>query len=122
MTGRRGSFLCGALLLVLTTAAPRAATTHDVPAGGDLQAALDRAQPGDTILLEPGAVYTGNFKLRAKNGNDYIVLRTAGSGRGLPGRGVRITPAHAPALAKLRSPNQLATIATDPGAHHWRLE
>jgi hypothetical protein len=122
MIGRRGSFLCGALLLVLTTAAPRAATTHDVPAGGDLQAALDRAQPGDTILLEPGAVYTGNFKLRAKNGNDYIVLRTAGSGRGLPGRGVRITPAHAPALAKLRSPNQLATIATDPGAHHWRLE
>ena len=28
---------------------------YTVPAGGDLQAAIDGAQPGDTILLTPGA-------------------------------------------------------------------
>jgi hypothetical protein len=119
---RRRARLCVALSFVLTTAAPRAATTHNVPAGGNLQAVLDAAQLGDTILLEPGATYTGNFRLPAKSGNDYIVIRTGGNGRGLPGRGGRISPAHAPGLAKLRSPNNVAAIVTEPGAHHWRLE
>ena len=122
MTRRIRACLCVALFVVLTTAAPRATTTHNVPAGGDLQAALDAAQPGDTILLAAGATYTGNFKLPAKGGDDYIVIRTGGNARGLPGRGVRISPTHAPLLAKLRSPNEFATVATAPGAHHWRLE
>src|SRR5262245_5457486 len=32
-------------------------TTIDVPAGGDLQAALDGANPGDEIVLAAGAVF-----------------------------------------------------------------
>src|SRR6266446_6728986 len=32
-----------------------------VPAGGNLQTALNTAQFGDTILLEPGATYVGPF-------------------------------------------------------------
>ena len=39
------------------------------------------AQPGDTIVLEPGATYVGNFRLPAKDGNSYIVLRTGGDAR-----------------------------------------
>ena len=37
--------------------------------------------PGDTISLEPGATYVGNFVLRARQGTDTrpIVLRTAGA-------------------------------------------
>ena len=35
-----------------------------VKAGGDLRAALEQAQPGDTIALEPGAVFRGNFTLK----------------------------------------------------------
>jgi hypothetical protein len=122
ITRRSGVCLCVALFLVLTTTAPRARTVHTVPADGDLQAALEAAQPGDTIELAPGATYTGNFRLPAKNGDEYIVVRTGGNARGLPGRGVRIAPTHAPVLAKLRSPNEFATIVTQPGAHHWRLE
>src|SRR5688500_16737955 len=34
-----------------------------VSQGADLQHALDRARPGDTIVLNPGVVYTGNFVL-----------------------------------------------------------
>src|SRR5262249_18343674 len=40
----------------------------NVNAGGNLQSALDQAQPGDVILLQAGATYTGNFVLSNKNG------------------------------------------------------
>src|SRR5688572_11413322 len=39
-----------------------------VPAGGDLQQAIDRARPGDTIHLQPGVTYTGNFVLPTRSG------------------------------------------------------
>ena len=42
------------------------AATIDVPAGGDLQGALNAAQPGDVIALAPGATYVGNFVLPKK--------------------------------------------------------
>ncbi len=44
--------------------------------GGDLQAAINAAQPGDTILLQAGATFTGNFTLPAKSGTEYITIRT----------------------------------------------
>jgi PKD repeat protein len=98
-----------------------AAATINVPAGGDLQAAINAAQPGDSILLEPGATYVGNFVLPVKPGATYIVIRTAPDpSHPLPGD--RVSPAHAPRLAKLRSPSGDATVMTAAGAHHWRLE
>src|SRR5687767_451968 len=39
-----------------------------VKAGADLQAALDRAMPGDRITLDAGATYTGPFRLLRKTG------------------------------------------------------
>jgi len=42
--------------------------TIAVPSGGDLQAALDAARPGDIVSLEPGAVYRGPFTLPKKAG------------------------------------------------------
>ena len=110
------------MLLVVLFAAPASAATIAVPAGGDLQAALETAQPGDVIELEPGAVYTGNFRLPVKAGADFIVLRTGGSDPALPGPGSRIHKAHAPLLAKIRSGNASAALTTAPGAHHWRVE
>lgn len=92
-----------------------------MPEGGDLQAALDRARAGDTILLRPGATYVGNFVLPAKDGAQYITVRT-NSAPGQPMRSARVLPAHAPAMAKIRSPNRQPAMRTAPGAHHWRLE
>ena len=116
-----GIRLLFAVVVLLLQATPRAATIT-VRADGDLQAALQMAQPGDTVVLEAGATYVGNFRLPAKDGNSYIVIRSGGDVRRLPRPGSRISPAHAPLLAKLKSPNEFAALTADPGAHHWRVE
>lgn len=109
-------------LAIVLCAAPGWAATVTIPAGGDLQAALDAAQPGDVIELEAGATYTGSFRLPVKNGTDFIVLRTGGLNPALPGPGQRIDKAHAPLLAKIRSNTATAALTTAPGTHHWRVE
>jgi PKD repeat protein len=106
-------------LLALTTRAY--AATINVPAGGNLQAAINAAQPGDTIHLQAGATYIGNFTLPMTNAPLVITIRTAPDSR-LPGPGRRIRPADAFLLAKVRSGNSGAAFQTAPGAHHWRLE
>lgn len=97
------------------------ASTVEVKAGGDLQAAINAAQPGDTILLTAGATYVGNFVLPVKIGAQYITIRTADR-PGQPGATTRVIPAHAALLAKIRSNNSSAALRTAPGAHHWRLQ
>jgi hypothetical protein len=119
-SSRVASGVCA--LAVVMTAGSAFAATRVVPGGGDLQGALNAANPGDVIELEAGEIYTGNFKLPVKNGDEFIVVRTGGSGRGLPGPGVRVTPAHAALLAKIRSGNSSSALTTAPGAHHWRFE
>jgi hypothetical protein len=110
-----------AVCLALGCAAADAATLT-VPAGGDLQAALNQSQPGDTILLEAGATFAGNFTLPQKSGTSYITLRSSASDGALPGEGQRITPAYAPLLPKIKSPNTSPALQTAAGAHHWRLQ
>jgi hypothetical protein len=92
-----------------------------VPAGGDLQAAINSARGGDTILLEPGATFVGNFRLPVHAGSQDVTIRSAASDTQLPPSGTRITPAHAPLLPKLRSSNSQPVLATLPGASNWRL-
>jgi hypothetical protein len=48
-----------------------------VPAGGNFQAALDAAQPGDVITLAAGATYVGPFTLRNTTGTGWITVRTS---------------------------------------------
>jgi Right handed beta helix region len=115
----------GGMVLFASMAVPPAAVsaaTVTVSANGDLQAAIDNARPGDVIELQPGATYTGHFTLPAKDASSsaFITIRTGGP-PAVPG-GARIGPAHAAALAKLRSPDGGTVLATSPGAHHWRVE
>jgi Putative Ig domain/Bacterial Ig domain len=98
------------------------AATISVPPGGDLQAAIDAAQPGDTILLAAGATYVGNFRLRVHGGTSYVTIRSAASDVLLPPAGARMTPAYSSYLPKLRSATSIATVRTDPGAAFWRLQ
>lgn len=111
--------LIGVALVLLSPAAAGAATIT-VQAGGDLQAALVNAQPGDTIALQPGATFTGNFTLPQKGGDAVITLRTGGPDA-VP-EGARMTLDAAAGLAKLKSPNSAPALQTSPGAHHWRIE
>src|SRR5437762_1169635 len=104
-------------VLLMRTAGP---TT--VPAGANLQEFIDRARPGDVLVLEPGATYVGNFVLPVKTGDQYITIRTAGDGDGLPRAGQRVLPMHSARLAKLKSPNRQPVLKTAAGSHHWRLQ
>jgi PKD repeat protein len=113
---------CVCTLAVLLWSAPKLeAATIFVPAGGDLQQALNDAQPGDTILLEEDAEFVGNFVLPMKAGDAWITLRSAAPDTVLPAFGVRIRPSHAPLLARVRSPNAFPALRTKPGAHHWDI-
>lgn len=113
--------LCLAFALTLSVS-PRSSgqTVIHVPAGGNLQQAIDQAQPGDTITLEAGSSYSGQFRLRQKTGNSFITITTAGSDV-IPPPDIRITPDDAVAVAKIISPDDGPAIVTDDGAHHYRL-
>ena len=112
----------------LTTAAlpaPAAGrTVTRIGSGGNLQAALNSAQPGDVIELAKGASFTGNFILPNKNtaSTSWIVIRPSNYAS-LPQEGVRMTPTIAARLAlpQILSPNSSHAIRTEAGAHHYRL-
>lgn len=112
----------------LNTTAPAAPAAGgrviSVAAGGDLQAALNTAQPGDVIELANGASFTGNFSLPNKNttSTNWIVIRPANFAS-LPVAGQRMTPTLAAQLSlpRLLSPNSNSAILTAAGAHHFRM-
>jgi hypothetical protein len=106
-----------------TTAAP-APTVWVVNAGDDLQHTLNNSQPGDTILLQAGATFTGNYVLPAKSSTAtaFITLRSSAADSALPPSGVRIDPSYASNLPKLQSPNSSPALATAPYAHHYQIE
>ena len=93
-----------------------------VGAGGDFQAALDKANPGDTILLEEGAEYVGNFKLPNKSGDEFITIRSSAKDSELPAEHIRIDPKkYASKLPKIYSDTRDPVIAAYNGAHHFRF-
>jgi hypothetical protein len=103
----------------VTHPAPSGAV-HVVAAGGDLQAALDAAQPGDVVEIEAAAVFSGNFTLPVKDGDGWIVVRSSAMGA-LPA-GERVGPDDLPSMPVLETPVALPVLATDDGAHHWWIE
>ena len=108
----------------VNTTYPAPARQIRVAAGADLQAAIDAAQPGDELLLAPGASYVGNFYLRDKGTSTaWITIRTDLSDAAIGAPGSRMTPSRASSanLAKILTPNIYSTITTDLTAHHWRF-
>ena len=93
--------------------------TRRVNDGGDLQSALNAAQPGDEVVLASNAVFTGNFVLPAKNsGSAWIVVRA----ESVPTpAGVRTSPSVSASSATIVSPNSAPAIQTANGASRWRL-
>ena len=94
--------------------------TIRVPARGDLQEALDQANPGDLIALEEGATYAGPFRLPRKQGSGWIVITGTSSDARIPPPGQRVSPSHAPAMPKLVASSG-SVIVTAPAAHHYRF-
>jgi hypothetical protein len=94
--------------------------TINVPAGGDLQAAINNAARGDVIQLAAGARFVGNFYLPAKAGSGWITIRTATT---LPAEGTRVTPSMASSFAKLITPNSVPALftRTSGSASYYRV-
>jgi len=111
--------LCLGAVVLLARAG--SAATITVGAGGNLQAAIDAAQPGDTIVLQAGATFTGPFRLRAKGGTSFITIQSTPNAT-LPPAGTRITPAAAPLLAKIKSSTAGPALRTEAGATYWRVQ
>src|SRR5690349_8430927 len=62
--------------------------TIPVRASDNLQAKLDDARPGDTLVLDAGASWVGNFMLPPKSGSGWITIRGSQESK-LPGPGQR---------------------------------
>jgi hypothetical protein len=107
---------------VIVFCPPANAAEIRVSHGESLQTALNAAQPGDVVLLEPGATFRGNFVLPVKTGSAFITVRSWTDDGQLPPPGVRMTPAYAPLLARIESPNNAPSLRVANGAHHWRLQ
>ena len=87
---------------------------------GDLQRAINQAKPGETIVLQAGAVYTGPFTLPVKSGSEFITIQSSRVSE-LP-EGVRVSPAKSALFAKLQSAEKdAAVVKTEPGAHHFKF-
>jgi len=101
---------------------PVLSLTVPVPAGANLQTVVDAALPGSTLLLEQGATFPVNLRLRTKVGTAPITIRTAGLDDTVLKPGVRVTPADAGPMAKLTCLDCLLPIVwAEAGAHDYAL-
>jgi hypothetical protein len=105
-----------ALVLALLAESRATAATRYVAAGGDFQAALNAAQPGDEIVLAAGARFVGAFSLPIKPFGPVITIRSSAT---LPER--RVTPADGELLPTIASGAVLSAL-TGTGASNWRLD
>ena len=105
-----------------TTLVTPTGKTIAVTSGGDVQAALNAAQPGDVITLAAGATFTGSFTLPNKTGIGWIIVRTSAPDSSLPPSGTRVTPAYTAAMPKIVvGASSGHAIVAASGAHHFRL-
>lgn len=107
------SAICIALLCVSTIAH---AATIAVNFGDDLQAALNKAAPGDEIVLQAGATFTGNFTLPVKTFGTVITIRSSAT---LPDR--RMTPADAPLMPIIQPPTVEPAIKCEK-SNNWKFD
>jgi hypothetical protein len=118
---------------------PAPNNTINIPAGANLQTALNTANCGDTIQLQAGATFTGSFTLPAKNcdDNNWIIIRSSAPDASLPPEGTRINPCYAgvaslpgrPAfscsnpgvMARIIATKGTSPLALAAGANHYRI-
>jgi len=87
-----------------------------VYAGGDLQAALNAAEAGDEVVLDSGAVFTGNFSLPPKPFSiSPITLR---SSERLEDR--QVVEEDASRMATISSPNVITALEIK-GTANWKI-
>jgi hypothetical protein len=112
-----------AVAVLVVSAGGAAAQTGSpivVSAGGNLQAALNQAQPGQVVEVQAGATFDGNFILPVKTGTGSITVRTSTPDAQLPAN-TRVGLTQESLLPTLRSVNNMPALRTAAGARNWRL-
>jgi len=96
-------------------------STVNVPAGGDLQGAIDNAKAGDTLVLQAGGSYKGQINLPNKSGSGWIYVQSSAYAS-LPSPGTRVSLTDAKSMARITgSADSSRAIVALPNAHHYRF-
>ena len=111
------------LTYIDTTFAPPTGVTWTAHNAASFQSALNSANPGDTIVLDAGVAYQGNFTLPAKSNSNNKWIYIVGSAlSSLPAPGIQVNPVtDAAKMPKIVTPNATASLTLSPGANHYRL-
>ena len=106
-----------------TYSLPTGGITWTVNAGGDFQAAINKANLGDIIVLQAGATFIGNFTLPAKTTGSGWIYIVSSNYSSLPSPGNRVALTDKPNMPTIISPYGSAGIGiqTATGAHHYRF-
>ena len=108
-------------VLLIAASLTAHAATITVPAGGNLQSAINAAQYGDTIILEAGAIYNVTLTLPLKSGTGEIIIQSSRLSE-LPD-GVRVNPSQSALFAKVQSSTPAEPIVkTAAAAHNYRFK
>ena len=105
-----------------TTWNSQTGVTLPVHTSTDFKNALNHAEPGDTIVLDAGVVYSGNFTLPTKNnpGQKWIYIETSALSV-LPAPGIRVSPSNAMNMPKIVTPNGVNAFTIAAGGGYVRL-
>src|SRR4051812_18831970 len=96
------------------------ANTITVSQGGNLQAALNSAKPGDVVQISSNASFTGHFTLPSNPGPGWITIQSSAMGS-LPA-GKRVNPSMAKYMPKLFTPDSLPVLQTTSASNFYRIQ
>src|SRR5215471_2322687 len=118
--------IIGCITVLIFSSQINKASTIAVPAGGDLQAALNAAQCGDLVLLQAGATWDTpgpylTFRLPAKGCTASNPITVQSSGQASLPNG-RVAPSDAANMARIRTTGPWAAIGTTASATYWILD
>lgn len=104
------------------TRMPNTATIIDVLNPSQLQSILNSASLGSVIRLQAGVAYPAiTLPSKSNPGGLFITIRT-GNLENLPAEGVRVTPQHSAAMAKiLTAEPSVPAVSTANGAAFYRI-
>ncbi|HZS48362.1 MAG TPA: PKD domain-containing protein [Blastocatellia bacterium] len=124
------NFAQSPLVILDTTYLPPTGKSIVVNAGGNLQTAINQAQPGDEIVLQAGATFIApldGFVLptKANPTGAYITLRSSAM-NSLPAEGTRVSSADSASMPKILTTNTKGALITQTGAGannvaYWRI-